>query len=270
MTYIHGTHEEEQERLFVLNKLLNQRCLDKINLVGREQVLDIGSGLGVFSRMLARNLPAGRVLGIEKSPDQLEKCLKLALDNHENDLVEFRSGGAYDLPLLTSEWGHFDIVFIRFLLEHLSDPVRALLQAKKALRPGGRIILVDDDHGNFRITPATSAFDRLWKCYCQVYDQLGNDPYIGRNLVSLLHKANFGNFKIDFVLFGAAKSESNFEDYANNLIGILIGAKKDIMQLGNLSEREFEDEIKLLSDWSHKPDAALWYAANWAEGINQR
>lgn len=266
MTYIHGTHETEQERLYVLNKLLNQRCLEKIDVQGHEQVLDIGSGLGVFSRMLARTLITGKVVGIEKSPEQLNKCLKLAEDDEERDLVEFRSGGAYDLPLQTQEWGNFDLVFIRFLLEHLSDPDRALKQAKRALKPGGRIILVDDDHANFHIAPSTPAFTRLWTLYCQAYHELGNDPYIGRNLVTLLHQAGFKDFKIDFVLFGAAKSERDFMHYANNLIGILKGAKHQIIKLGAMDEATFEHDLTDIKVWAQREDATLWYPANWAEG----
>jgi SAM-dependent methyltransferase len=265
MTYIHGTHEEEQDRLFILNTLLNQRCLNKIVLTGDEQVLDIGSGLGVFSRMLARTLRQGRVVGVEKSQDQLNKCLKLAQADNEADLVEFRPGGAYDLPVLTHEWGGYDLVFIRFLLEHLADPVRALLQAKKALKPGGRIILVDDDHASFQIAPFTPAFVKLWQLYCQAYQALGNDPYIGRNLVTLLHQAGFREFKIDFVLFGAAKSEQDFIHYANNLVGILKGAKNEIIKLGKVSEGEFEQDLAEIRAWSQKKDATLWYPANWAE-----
>jgi ubiquinone/menaquinone biosynthesis C-methylase UbiE len=267
MTYIHGTHQEEQQRLYLLNQLLNQRCLDKIKTKGDEHVLDIGSGLGVFSRMLARSLPTGRVVGIEKSPDQLSKCLKLALEDDESELVEFRKGGAYDLPLSAHEWGDYDLVFMRFLLEHLADPGRALQQARKALKPEGRIILIDDDHANFRITPATPEFDKLWDLYCRLYQQHGNDPYIGRNLVTLLHQAAFRNFKIDFVLFGAARPERDFMLYANNLIGILNGAKKEIIQLGNLSDADFEHELSALSRWCLKEDATLWYPANWAEGL---
>jgi SAM-dependent methyltransferase len=266
MSYIHGTHEEEQERLYVLNKLLNQRCLDKIQVHGQEHVLDIGSGLGVFSRMLGRTLKKGRVVGVEKSPDQLNRCLKLALADNESDLVAFRSGSAYDLPLLKREWGSFDLIFIRFLLEHLSDPVRALKQARSALKPGGRIILVDDDHANFHIAPATPAFSKLWELYCQAYHELGNDPYVGRNLVTLLHQAGFKDFKIDFVLFGAAKPERDFMHYANNLIGILKGAKLQIIKLGAMDEAQFDHDLKEISAWAQREDATLWYPANWAEG----
>lgn len=265
MEYIHGTHEEEQDRLFILNRLLNERCLAKIHLKGDERVLDIGSGLGVFTRMLAARLASGHIVGVERSGQQLEKALKLGSTEIAELPLEFREGSAYELPLKKEEWHQFDLVFIRFLLEHLADPLQALSQAKKAMRTGARIMLMDDDHANFRIVPHTPAFEILWDLYCKVYEAMGNDPFIGRNLVSLLHRSGFSNFKIDFILFGAAASEPDFMHYANNLIGILAGAKKQIMQIGNLPDPEFERLLDEIRKWAQKPDATLWYAANWVE-----
>ena len=45
----------------------------------------------------------------------------LAAADHESALVEFRQGDVYDLPLSKHEWGHFDVVHSRFLLEHVPD-----------------------------------------------------------------------------------------------------------------------------------------------------
>jgi SAM-dependent methyltransferase len=265
LKYIHGTHEEEQDRLFNLNRLLNDRCLEKIRLVGDESVLDIGCGLGVFTRMLARRVGDGQVVGVERSIQQLQKATLLAERDDELSLVDFREGSAYNLPLREDEWANFDLVFIRFLLEHLSTPLQALVEAKRSLKPGGKIILIDDDHANFRITPHTKGFEILWNLYCKVYEKLGNDPFIGRNLVTLLHQSGFHSFKIDFVLFGAAASEPDFQHYANNLMGILVGAKEEIMDIGHLNSQDFEQHLSEIVNWSTREDAALWYAANWAE-----
>ncbi|MBK8504120.1 MAG: class I SAM-dependent methyltransferase [Saprospiraceae bacterium] len=268
MKYIHGTHEEEQERLFTLNRLLNNRCLEKIILNGSESALDIGCGLGVFTRMLTRQLGKGKVVGIERSTEQLEKAAQLADRDNEYSLIDFREGSAYDLPLQDNEWANFDLVFIRFLLEHLSSPLEALAQAKKAVKSGGKIVLIADDHANLRITLHTEAFEILWKLYCKVYESLGTDPFIGRNLVTLLHQSGFQSFKIDFVLFGAASSEPDFKHYANNLLGILVGAKKEIMNIGKLNSNDFDRYIEEIVQWSDLEDATLWYAANWAEAIS--
>ena len=267
--YIHGTSADEQSRLARLNALLNDRCATKIDLAGMEHLLDIGCGLGIFSRQLSRLLPHGRVVGVEKEQSQIEQGRRLSGVNATNDPADIRQGSAYDLPLSDMEWASFDYVFIRFLLEHLTDPNRAIAQAEKALAPGGRIILVDDDHANFRITPEQPAFDRLWGTYCQVYRELGNDPFIGRNLTTLLKGAGFEHLKIDFVLFGATADEDDFIYYSNNLIGILEGAKNEMKALYSSDER-FETDLEAIRAWSILPDATLWYAANWAEGRKKR
>jgi SAM-dependent methyltransferase len=218
--------------------------------------------------MLARQLVKGKVVVVERSEPQLEKAIMFAEQDLEVSLVDFRKGSAYELPLQVSEWSGFDLVFIRFLLEHLLSPLEVLHQAKSALKPGGKIILIDDDHANFRINPLNEGFAVLWDLYCRVYESLGNDPFIGRNLVTLLHQSGFHSFKIDFVLFGAASSEADFKHYANNLIGILFGAKKEIMNIGKLDSIDFDRHLEEIVRWSDLEDATLWYAANWAEAIS--
>lgn len=269
MSYIHGNTRDEQDRLLVLNQLLNERCLAKIHLNNSARVLDIGSGLGVFSRMIACKLEAGSVVGVEKSTSQLERCLELAAEDGDQDLVDFREGSAYNLPLNDSEWGTFDVVFIRFLLEHLNDPLRAVAQAYKALKPEGRIFLIDDDHANFRITPECKGFDVLWPLYWKAYEKLGNDPFVGRQLITFLHKTGFTNNNIDFVLFGGTQDNPTFAYYANNLIHILEEARELMFQISYFDSDQFDAYIDEIREWSRLPDATLWYVANFAQGTKK-
>ena len=53
--YIHGSSLEEQHRLSLLNEILNESCLRELNLQPGEKVLDIGSGLGQFTRLMAQD-----------------------------------------------------------------------------------------------------------------------------------------------------------------------------------------------------------------------
>ena len=263
--YIHGTSREEQARLAILNQLLNDRCLERISLNRNDRILDIGCGLGIFSRILSELVPDGKVVGIEKEMDQINRGYELAKNTLQDHAPDIRQGSAYQLPLDVQEWASFHLAFIRFLLEHLGEPDKAVTEVYKALAIDGRIILIDDDHANFRITPEQPAFDRLWSAYCQVYEQQGNDPYIGRRLISLLRQAGFRNLKIDFVLFGATADEPDFTHYANNLLGILNGAEEEISQIYR-DPHHFDQDIQAIKDWANLPDATLWYAANWAEG----
>lgn len=158
--YIHGTRPEEQRRLSRLNDLLNAACLRELAPPPGARVLDVGSGLGQFSRAVARAVgETGRVVGIERDPAQLARARDFAAAAGEMALVDFRAGDATALPLRDDEWGAFDLVHTRFVLEHVRDPIAVVQQMARAVRPGGRVVLADDDHEILRLFPELPGFD---------------------------------------------------------------------------------------------------------------
>src|SRR5688572_12125052 len=103
--YLHGTHPDEQDRLGLMNALLNENSLREMHLAAGEKVLDVGCGLGQLTRDMARQvIPGGKMVGIERSADQLAAARELACRAGEDHLVEFREGTADHLPLDDSEW----------------------------------------------------------------------------------------------------------------------------------------------------------------------
>lgn len=198
-TYIHGTTPPEQRRLSLLNGILNEASLRELGPCGGDQVLDVGSGLGLFSRVMARAANR-RVVCVERSRDQLEEARRLAIADGEGDLIELREGDAIALPLREDEWGTFDIAHARYLLEHIPDPLAVVSSMVRAVRPGGRIILADDDHDLLRLWPEPPGVMSLWQAYVRTYDHLGNDPFVGRRLVSLLHSAGATGFRNTWVV----------------------------------------------------------------------
>ncbi len=266
--YIHGSSPEEQHRLSLLNELLNQACLRELNLRGGERIIDVGSGLGQFSRVMARAVgPAGRVIGIERDDGQLAEANRLAANDGELDSVEFRQGDVLALPLSTEERGSFDLAYARFLLEHIPQPLRVVSEMSLAVRAGGRVVVADDDHDNVRPWPEPAGFHALWHAYVRSYDRAGNDPYIGRRLVSLLHDAGLYSIRNSGIFFGGCAGNETFYAAADNLIGVLKGAKEDILSGEFLDEQSFTTAIDGLLRWKEHPSAALWYTLCWAEGV---
>ena len=144
--YIHGSGEVEQERLSALNRLLNRRSLEALALQPGQKVLDVGSGLGQLPRAMAGVVGSeGLVVAVERDSAQLSRAAELAAAEGEADRVDMRLGDAADLPLREEEWGTFDVVHSRFLLEHVERPEDVIEAMLWALRPGGRIVLEDDD-----------------------------------------------------------------------------------------------------------------------------
>jgi ubiquinone/menaquinone biosynthesis C-methylase UbiE len=266
--YIHGADPEEQERLSLLNELINGPMMRELGLAGGQRVLDLGCGLAQFSREMARVVGAsGRVVGVEREVLQLEEAARQAQAAGEADLVELRQGDVLALPLSHEEWGSFDLVHARFLLEHLADPLAAVRLMVRAARPGGRIVLADDDHDLLRLHPEPPGLGPLWQAYIRSYDRLGNDPYVGRRLVQLLVAAGARPVRNTLIFFGGCAGTPAFAAVSDNLIAILRGVRAQLLALSLIDPASFDAAIVALEAWSARPDGAFWYTINWAEGM---
>jgi SAM-dependent methyltransferase len=263
--YIHGTEPDEQRRLSRLNELLNDACLAELRLQGGENILDIGSGLGQFTRAMARAAKR-RVTGIERDAAQIAEALRQASAAGEQALIEFRQGDAIQLPLSRQEWGSFDLVHTRFLLEHVPDPLAIVRAMALAVRPGGRIVLADDDHAIERMWPEPEGFAALWRAYMRSYTALGNDPDIGMKLVGLLHSAGLKPVRNKWIWYGACAGEESFPDKLRNTIKIIAGARDVMLANRLIHESDLESALRELAAWGDRPDAAIWFAFSWAEG----
>ncbi len=267
-SYIHGTDPEEQLRLGLMNQILNERSLAELDPKKGDRVLDLGCGTGLFSRLIAQRTGT-KVLAIERSEAQLAVGRADAEQANQSDLCDFRQGDALDLQLDAREWGSFDVTHTRFLLEHLPDPLAAVTAMVRATRPGGRIILEDDDHDVLRLWPEPAGFATLWQAYMRSYDRLGNDPIIGRRLVQLLREAGAEPVRAHWIFFGGCAGEPIFPVLLDNLIGILVGAKDTIVEHKLFDAAIYEEVINNLRAWGRRDDAAFWYSMAWAEGRKQ-
>lgn len=268
--YIHGSAPTEQRRLSRLNELLNQATLRELDLQGGERILDVGSGIAQLTRAMARIAgKSGCVVGVERDTDQLAEARRQASADREEDLVELRAGDALALPLDETEWGSFDLAHTRFLLEHVSDPVGVVRGMVRAVRPGGRIILADDDHDVLRLWPEPPGFHSLWQSYIRSYDRLGADPYVGRRLVGLLHAAGAAPVRNNWIFFGGCAGMPTFPDIVENLRNLLVGARIPILSAAQIEEDAFDHAIEALMRWATRPDAAFWFAMCWAEGTRK-
>jgi SAM-dependent methyltransferase len=266
--YIHGSEPKEQRRLSLLNDLLNRACLRELALTGNESVLDVGSGLGQFTRAVARTVASrGRVIGVERDKQQLTEARRQAQQAGETDLVEWRRGDVVKLPLEKGEWGSFDVVHARFLLEHLKDPACAVRQMVSAVHRGGRVVLADDDHEILRLWPEVPGFVELWQAYMRAYEFLGCDPLVGRRLVSLLQDAGAKPTRNHWIFFGSCSGAPEFLAFVRNLIGVIETAREVITRPLKFKTKQFDETLRVIRQWGRRPDAALWYGLCWAEGV---
>ncbi len=208
----------------------------------------------------------GKVVGVERDAEQRSEAERQARAVGEEHLLDVRAGDAVDLPLADDEWGTFDVVHTRFVLEHVTDPLAVVRSMVRAVRPGGRIVVEDDDHETLRLWPEPPGFMDLWRAYFETYERQGKDPYVGRHLVSLLHEAGAKPRQNRCLFFGTCVGTPNFEAMVANFIGIIEGARNEIVSFGLSDERRIDEGLEAIRDWMKQPDAAMWYTTCWAEG----
>jgi arsenite methyltransferase len=105
-----------------------------------DAVLDIGCGAGFDSLLAARMVgTAGRVAGIDVTPLMIDKAREHAAAVGLTN-VDFRVGEAESLPFPDNG---FDVVISNGVLNLTLDKGRALAEAHRVLKPGGRLLLAD-------------------------------------------------------------------------------------------------------------------------------
>ena len=264
--YIHGTSPREQSRLELMNGILNSRCLAAMELRGGERILEMGAGTGLFAADLARQAgPGGAVLALEIDEEQFAAAARRAANPRAP--FEVRRGDAMHPPLRAAEWGTFDVVHARFLLEHVPQPADVVRAMVRAARPGGRIVLVDDDHSLMRFWPEPGGMEKLWFDYAAQYERVQNDPWVGRRLVELLVQAGATPLRTTLIPYGGCAGEPAFPATVENLAEVIEGARGPVLENTAWTAEEFDATVARFRAWGARDDAVIWYALPFAEGI---
>ncbi len=149
------------------------------------EVLDVGCGPGTITLGLARR--AGRAVGLDTSEAMVEASSALAAEEGVGN-ASFEVGSAYELPF---DGGAFDVVYAHQLLQHLADPVAALREFRRVLRPGGLVAVRDSDYATMTHAPVERAIEQWRGIVGEVTAANGGEANAGRYLPGWVRAAGF-------------------------------------------------------------------------------
>jgi ArsR family transcriptional regulator len=150
-----------------------------IRLLPPMVIADLGAGEGTFSLLLAQR--ATKVIAVDTSAKMLEVGRAQAL-RHGLGNIEFRQGDMEEVPI---EDAQVDLVFFSQSLHHAVHPERAVHEAWRILRPGGRIVILD--LAKHRFEEAREIYADEWLGFSEA------------ELETMLGKAGFGDAQTSVV-----------------------------------------------------------------------
>jgi ubiquinone/menaquinone biosynthesis C-methylase UbiE len=167
-------NQKESSRLKQQNALPQYSVEDEINLLNLDLngkcVLDAGCGVGTLAKIIRSKFHA-KVSGCDASELRIKEAKK-----ESKGLIDFFVA---DLTTLPFDEAQFDVIFIRFVLEHTLSPRNIIHEAMRVLKPGGMLVIIDLDGLIFNLHHENSSLkDQLNK----LLNDLPIDLFIGRKL----------------------------------------------------------------------------------------
>jgi ubiquinone/menaquinone biosynthesis C-methylase UbiE len=190
--YILRTGASAAARLHLLHHLfgpISRQMLLEAGISPGMYILDLGCGIGdVTCWMASQVAPHGSVTSIDLSAEQLAEARLQAATLGVENLITFLQRNASETGLPSES---FDIVFCRFLLCHLSDPLGGLKEMHRVLKPGGAIVCQDIDLATVYSLPDSDAVNRSVQASIATGVILGADYRFGRKLHTALLDLGF-------------------------------------------------------------------------------
>jgi SAM-dependent methyltransferase len=190
--YVHGYDARERDRLHDQAGTLVDLLHSDTAYPPGSRVLEAGCGVGAQTVTLARNSPEARFVSIDVSADSLAQAeARVAAAGLAN--VEFLQADLFALPF---EPESFDHVFVCFVLEHLAEPVEALVTLGRLLRPGGTMTVIEGDHGSAYYHPASAEAQAAIQCQVDLQAAAGGNANIGREVYPLMVEAGLDDVRV--------------------------------------------------------------------------
>jgi SAM-dependent methyltransferase len=201
-------------------------------------VLDAGCGAGTQTLALARNNPGVHFTAIDISQPAIDAAVAQAKREKLKN-VTFQLADIFSLPYKAET---FDHVFVCFVLEHVKQPVEALLRLKKVLKKEGTLSVIEGDHGSIIFYPESRAALQAIQCLIHVQARLGGNSFIGRQLYPLLRNSGFKEPAVSprTVYVDASRPQLVEEFIRHTFLAMMEGIREQALGMNLINDERWE------------------------------
>jgi len=141
---------------------IKHRSYRLLHLETSEALLEIGCGLGNDLYRMAKIVPEHcRLTGIDRSRTMIDK----ARENPQFSLLPHLTFTVADGKALPFEAESFDRCRIDRTLQHIPEPQRVIREVSRVLKPGGRVVIYDNDWSSFSLSLKETSVSRMIENY---------------------------------------------------------------------------------------------------------
>jgi SAM-dependent methyltransferase len=218
------------------------------------RVLDVGCGPGTITIDIASRVAPGTVVGIDREPEVLASAREAAREAGV-DNVTFDVGDVYALAFPDDT---YDVVHAHQVLQHLTDPVAALVEMRRVCAPGGVVAARDSDYASFTWFPDDPRLTRWLALYHEVARGNDAEPDAGRHLLQWARAAGFS--AVDATASAWCFASDADRAWWGGLWADRVVASafaEQAVDRGLATPAELDDLAAAWREWSASPDA--WF-----------
>jgi len=232
--------------------MTNAAFVDFLNVAPGSCVLEVGSGLGILANEVAASAAGVDVAGVELSGAQLAAA-------RPAQRVVFTQGDAHALDFADAS---FDLVYARYLLEHVVDPERVLREMRRVTKPGGRVAVCENDVSLLRFDPPCPAFERAWDTFIRFQASLGGDGLIGRRLFRLFRHTGFTDIELSLQPEVHWHGSPGYMACLDNIIGNLESARRGMVESAAITTDDLDAGIADIARLKTRDDGSSVFVWN--------
>ncbi|HBL76062.1 MAG: methyltransferase type 11 [Bacteroidetes bacterium GWF2_42_66] len=254
--YVHGYSTREATRLNDQADTLDDIIHNDSLFAEDSLVLEAGCGVGAQTKIIATKNLRTNFISVDISEESVNQA-RASIGEMGIKNVEFRQADIFNLPFKAEL---FDSVIVCFVLEHLHDPAKALIELKRVLKKGGSIMVIEGDHGSTFFYPDSKYAHLAIDCQVQLQKQNGGNSNIGRELYPLLKSAGFSDVIVSprMVYVDSSRPQLVEGFIKNTFTAMIEGIENDSVQKGLIDRQSFGKGIQDLYRTA-EPDGVFSY-----------